>query len=218
MDLMRYTHIIWDWNGTLLDDAWLCVEVMNGMLHQRDLPPLTLPKYRTIFNFPVRAYYENIGFDFHREPFEQVGLEFVILYNQRQNECQLHPGVTEILSCISGSGIRQLILSARQQEELIAETRKLKVNHFFDRIAGLEDHYAYGKTGAGIRLLKDMALPTGAFLFIGDTLHDAEVARELKIDCLLISHGHHTQSRLESTGFPVYRSLSDLIPLLCPSD
>ena len=37
IDLKKYTHIIWDWNGTLLDDAWLCVDVMNGMLGERGL-------------------------------------------------------------------------------------------------------------------------------------------------------------------------------------
>ena len=31
----NYRHVIWDWNGTLLDDAWLCVEVLNGLLARR---------------------------------------------------------------------------------------------------------------------------------------------------------------------------------------
>ena len=38
IDLKKYTNIIWDWNGTLLDDAWLCVDVMNGMLKEHGLP------------------------------------------------------------------------------------------------------------------------------------------------------------------------------------
>ncbi|MDH5646585.1 MAG: hypothetical protein OEZ01_11285, partial [Candidatus Heimdallarchaeota archaeon] len=37
----RYEHIIWDWNGTLLDDAWLCVEIMNSMLAKR--PAIKMP-------------------------------------------------------------------------------------------------------------------------------------------------------------------------------
>ena len=29
---VQYEHIIWDWNGTLLDDLDVCVDVMNGLL------------------------------------------------------------------------------------------------------------------------------------------------------------------------------------------
>ncbi|MCX6282944.1 MAG: hypothetical protein NTW31_01715 [Bacteroidetes bacterium] len=77
-----YKHIIWDWNGTLLDDAWLCVEVMNGMLEKRGLEKVSLDFYRSVFTFPVRDYYEKLGYDFEKEPFEEVGMEFMVLDNQ----------------------------------------------------------------------------------------------------------------------------------------
>ena len=52
---MRYKHIIWDWNGTLLDDRWLCVEGINQALVKRDLNPITENKYRENFTFPVKS-------------------------------------------------------------------------------------------------------------------------------------------------------------------
>ena len=51
--LHNYKHIVWDWNGTLLDDAWLCVEVLNQMLSQRGRAAITLEFYRQHFKFPV---------------------------------------------------------------------------------------------------------------------------------------------------------------------
>ena len=69
-DLSKYSHIIWDWNGTLLNDAWLCVEVMNGMLAKRNLPIRTLNQYMDIFDFPVKDYYVKLGYNFEKEPFE----------------------------------------------------------------------------------------------------------------------------------------------------
>ena len=48
---MRYKHIIWDWNGTLLDDRWLCVEGINQALVKRDLNPISENKYREILPF-----------------------------------------------------------------------------------------------------------------------------------------------------------------------
>ena len=43
--LQKYRHIIWDWNGTLLDDAWLCVEILNEILRRRNEQPVTHERY-----------------------------------------------------------------------------------------------------------------------------------------------------------------------------
>jgi phosphoglycolate phosphatase len=209
----KYSYIIWDWNGTLLDDAWLCVDVMNSMLAQRGLPAITLEIYRNIFDFPVRDYYLKLGYNFDNESFEKVGMEFMILYNQRQKECTLHPKAVFVLDEISKLGLSQSILSAREQNELRQETIDLDVSRFFEKVYGLDDHYAHGKTDVGIKLLNDMNIPKDEVIFIGDTRHDSEVADELGIDCLLIPNGHQSYQRLMSLNKPIIHSISDLIHL-----
>ena len=42
---MRYKHIIWDWNGTLLDDRWLCIEAINQTLTKRNMNTITDDEY-----------------------------------------------------------------------------------------------------------------------------------------------------------------------------
>ncbi|GAH94581.1 unnamed protein product [marine sediment metagenome] len=36
--IAKYKHVIWDWNGTLINDVWLVVDIMNKMLKKRNLP------------------------------------------------------------------------------------------------------------------------------------------------------------------------------------
>lgn len=210
----NYTDIIWDWNGTLLNDAWLCVDVMNGMLSERNLPQRTLDEYRTLFGFPVRSYYEKLGYDFEKESFDIVGLEFIVRYNQRHHESNLHPGALEVLEYLKSSGYRQYILSAREQKELLEEVKKQSIDHYFSQIQGIDDHYAHGKNEAGTRLIGRIGYQATRMLFIGDTLHDAEVAAELGIDCVLIPNGHYTRERLEAAGCPIADSLQTLIHYL----
>jgi len=214
IDLSKYAYIIWDWNGTLLNDAWLCVDVMNGLLADRHIPTKTLEEYRNIFNFPVKEYYRKLGFDFNKEPFEKVGMEFMIRYNERQKESQLHPEVFRVLEAFEKKGFRQSILSAREQNELIAETKAYGVFNYFDHINGLDDHYAHGKTDVGIKFMKKLGIPGDKLLFIGDTCHDAEVAAEMGISCLLIPNGHHASERLLQCQVPIAPALSDLIQIL----
>ncbi len=211
IELRNYKHIIWDWNGTLLDDAWLCVDVMNGMLTERNLPQKTLDEYKELFDFPVKDYYVKLGFDFEKEPFDEVGMEFIVRYNKRQCETALHPEVQEVLAGIATLGLTQHILSAREQNELIVETKSLGVFNYFDRIRGLDDHYAHGKTDIGLQLVNEIGAANKNILIIGDTRHDAEVASGIGIDCILISNGHQSEERLKELGVPIMESLKYLI-------
>jgi phosphoglycolate phosphatase len=109
--ISKYKHIIWDWNGTLINDIWLVVEIMNKMLKKRNLPGIDAKKYREIFNFPVTKYYLKLGFDFSNESFEELTVEFISEYYQRFNECKLFDEAEEVLKKIRDMGISQSILS-----------------------------------------------------------------------------------------------------------
>ncbi|MEI7661451.1 MAG: HAD hydrolase-like protein [Bacteroidota bacterium] len=210
IDLKKYTHIIWDWNGTLLDDSWLCVDVMNGMLKEQNLPPVTLEIYKELFDFPVRDYYLKLGWDFDKEPFEMVGMKFINRYNNRQGQTRLHGESKHVLERFAVAGYSQNILSAREVQKLIAETRLLGIHHFFDRIIGLQDHYAHSKTEVGSSFVNEISVPKGKILMIGDTIHDADVANEIGIDCVLIPNGHNSASRLEKLKTVQISSLAEL--------
>ena len=64
---MKYDCIFYDFNGTLLDDTDICVEILNKMLDKRGYKHITKEKYRDIFSFPIKEYYEKAGFDFSNE-------------------------------------------------------------------------------------------------------------------------------------------------------
>ncbi|RPI73068.1 MAG: HAD family hydrolase, partial [Ignavibacteriales bacterium] len=115
----NYKHIIWDWNGTLLNDVGLCVEIINEVLNKRNITNLTLDKYRDIFTFPILNYYINAGFDFTKYSFEEVGLEWMNEYERRKRECLLHTGAEEILNQLKEKNIGQSILSAYHKDTLL---------------------------------------------------------------------------------------------------
>ncbi|NPA67199.1 MAG: HAD family hydrolase [Chlorobi bacterium] len=193
---MKYKHIIWDYNGTLLDDVELCTEIINEMLAKRNLPTMSIEKYRELFDFPVKEYYKRAGFNFEKESFEKTGTEFIEQYDKRSYKTKLYDGIFELIQKISESGIRQSILSARKKEQLHEELKKFEIFKFFDYVFGLNDHYAGGKTETGKQLLKKINLPRKKILMIGDTVHDCETAKILGIDILPVAYGHHPKQKL----------------------
>ena len=208
---IKYKHIIWDWNGTLLDDGWLFVDVMNTILKHRGMNTITLEKYREIFGFPVKDYYIKLGFNLEKEPFEESGMEFIREYEKRRYEAQLYPRVIPLLSELQTMGINHSILSAQHQSLLDDLTQYYNIRNHFIQVIGLDNHYAHSKMENGIRWVNGLKLNPQEILLIGDTDHDFEVSKALKIDCLLISHGHHCHSRLIQTGAPVIRNLENIL-------
>ncbi|MGE5393830.1 MAG: HAD family hydrolase [Candidatus Saccharibacteria bacterium] len=203
--------IIWDWNGTLLDDTDLSVQTMNQMLLKRNLQQLTMASYKEVFSFPVKDYYRKIGFDFTLEPFEIPAIEYIDIYNSQADHCNLHDHSITVLNHFKNKGIRQFILSAMEQEALNRCLELRQITSYFEHVSGLDNHYAASKLDNGKQMIASLGLETRQTLLIGDTIHDYEVACELGCKCILIANGHQSRSILESTGATVVNELLDLI-------
>ena len=207
--MKKYTHIIWDWNGTLLNDIKLCILKVNSMLSKRKLATIdSVEAYHNIFGFPIKDYYERAGFDFKKEKFEDLASEFIKIYHESDNDFELFPEVKDILNDIKKSGIKQIILSASEINNLLSQVELFDIQDYFDEILGISDIYAASKTAVGKDYIERIK-PKKA-LFIGDTIHDKEVADALGIDCLLIAKGHHSKQTLINTGVKVIDSLKDI--------
>ena len=208
---MRYKHIIWDWNGTLLDDRWLCVEGINKGLIKRRLAPITEEKYRQVFTFPVKKYYMRLGFNFDKEPFEIAGDEFVSYYGKNFHKTNLKKDSKFVLSKIESNQISQSILSAAMQDFLSDWIIAHELEKYFFKIVGIDNQYAKGKIEQGLKLINDLPYNSEDILMIGDTNHDSDVAEKMKINCILIDHGHVNCGRLKKSGRTVLSNLKDVI-------
>ena len=210
----QFKHIIWDWNGTLLDDLDLCLKIINTMLAAWNLPSISRESYLEVFDFPVSGYYQILGFDFSIEPFESISNEFIKAYEEGRPECGLMDGAREILSHAASLGISQSILSASKGSYLAKAVGEYDIKGFFNSVQGLDNHHAAGKLDLAKSFMESCLLPPDEILLVGDTTHDGSIAAALGVNCRLIPNGHHNRQRLEETGFPVVSSLLQLKELL----
>ncbi len=206
---LGYEVILWDWNGTLLDDAEFGRGIINGMLRARGIPTKSRDEYARLFDFPVIRFYERVGFDFEKEPFEVSSQEFIDNYYRDVKECGLQSGSKEVLAHLREQGCRQLVLSASRQDHLEMQVKYYQLEEFFEDLLGIESVHAPGKSGRGIEWIKSSGMDPTRVLLIGDTVHDAEVAVEIGAQCALIAHGHTTYERLLESGENVFHNLFD---------
>jgi phosphoglycolate phosphatase len=210
----NYSHIIWDWNGTLLDDVEWCIAQINIMLKKRNIKTLTdISDYHSVFRFPIIEYYKKAGFDLEIEPFEILAKEYINLYHgEGSSSVKLHDDAEGVLKILKVNQISQIILSASEQENLLSQLRPFDIQHYFDEILGISDIYAKSKIEIGLDYLSRNCVVNG--VIIGDTMHDYEVSKAMGIDCLLVAHGHQSKETLSSCGVKVFNNLHEVLNFL----
>lgn len=171
-------------------------------------------KYRDIFTFPVQEYYKAAGLDFSKKSFEVLGKEFIDDYEAKKLTCNLHDNAIDVLNSIYKKGLGQSVLSAYLHDNLVMILAHYNLTQFFDNIIGLDNIYAGSKTHLGLMLVEQLNIPGNEILFVGDTLHDAEVAKAMGVDCILIANGHQTKAKLELDFENVLDDLSEFMKYL----
>ncbi len=214
--MAHYTHLIWDFNGTVLDDVQLGIDCVNPMLAVRGLPTIPdVDTYRTVFGFPIKEYYRRLGFDFDREDYETVlAPEWVAHYLAGEPSCPLMPGAREVIDTVAQWQIPQLMLSATKLEQLKCQLARVGLIDAFEEVLGLDNIHAQSKTHLAIAW--QAAHPDARPLFVGDTEHDAAVARAIGADCLLYAGGHQARASLSACGYPVIDHIEEILSYLAP--
>lgn len=207
---MRYTHIVWDFNGTVFDDVEAGIDSVNIMLSARGLQVIpSVRRYREIFDFPIEDYYAGLGFDFSVEPYEKLAPEWVALYDERAKNAGLCGGVEGTMRCLCGDGAEQLVISACEIGMLNRYLERLGVRKYLGEVIGLDNIHARSKVALAEAWRAKH--PNARVLMVGDTTHDYETALALKADCLLYSGGHQSREKLERCGCPIIETIPELL-------
>ena len=212
-----FDTVVWDFNGTLIDDLDLVVRSVNRQLEKRNLPSLTADAYRDVFGFPVQDYYRRIGVTFESETMADLSAAFFAEYAPALKDCPLHDGALDTLRQVKARGLRQFVLSAMEEGMLRSMIDHFGIPRFFTGAYGLAHQKGDSKVSRGRELQQDFGIDPRTALLIGDTAHDAEVAQALGMSVLLVSTGHQSTERLRETGYPVYESYRELSQAVFPN-
>ncbi len=183
-----------------MNDTSLCTQILNDSLRKRNIPEITVQQYKEKFLFPIKTFYESIGFDFDKEPFDNPNNEFNTDFVNQFKSLALQPFARDTIKKFSEQKIVQTILSASRDDRLKQQVNFFDLTQYLQHVIGTKDLYAHGKEYEGEELLLTLDIPTAETIIIGDTLLDFNVAQYLKIDCALVSHGHNDMKRLNETG------------------
>lgn len=205
--MAKYTHIIWDWNGTLLNDISASLASVNDMLALRGKPPMDIDFYKECIGVPIIKFYEK-AFDMEKEDYSVIIKQYNEGYLRHLCDCSLSSGAVEMLELFKEQGIKQAIVSSSNNEQVCRNVKKYGIFDYFDAVLGASDFYAGSKIERAAAYIGNNK--NSKVLVIGDIEHDAEMASQLGADCVLLSSGHENRERLYGAKATVIDTLYEL--------
>ncbi len=203
-------YIFFDFNGTILNDVELCLDLLNEKLIKQNKQTLTLDEYKHVFKFPIRQYYLDAGLDFNIESFESMADSFIAKYQPASLTCGLYSCVIPTLKFLNEKNIKLIILSASETNNLNYQVNHYGINEYFDAVLGIDNIYAESKMGIGLKYINSHNIKKEECIFVGDTLHDFEIAKEMGVDAVLVECGHQAYDVIRESGAYIIHDIGDL--------
>lgn len=189
---MRYTHIIWDFNGTLADDVEISVECVNDTLKKYNKPQTNAQEYLDEINMSLEEYYGK-RLDLSVITMGEIFKSFQKGYAERLDKLPLMKGAKEILDYCKECGAKQYIVSSFEQTALDNCIKKLNIGQYFESVSGADDIFCGSKSHRAKKITDEAC---GGAVLIGDSISDYETALEAGCNCILICKGHQKKEDL----------------------
>jgi phosphoglycolate phosphatase-like HAD superfamily hydrolase len=205
-------HLVWDWNGTLLDDLALVVAATNASLSSVGGPPVTADEHRREFRRPISAYYEHVlGRSLSPIEFADLDRAFHTAYREGLAGIRLAAGARDAMAAWDGT---QSLLSMWFHQELVALVADHELHQLLSRVDGLRDSIGGGSKAPYLRTHLDaLGLAGPESVLIGDSVDDAHAAASVGASVVLYAGGFTDPERLRDTGLPVATTLLEAVTL-----
>jgi phosphoglycolate phosphatase-like HAD superfamily hydrolase len=210
--LRRVTHLVWDWNGTLLNDLDAVVAATNAAFAAIGGPTVTADEHRRDFRRPIVDYYSYVlGRPVPPDEFAALDDTFHRAYRENLVDCGLAGDAIEAIHAWTGT---QSLLSMWFHHELLPEVTRHGLVERLARIDGLRASVGGGhKAEHLIGHLAALEVRGRDTVLIGDSVDDAHAAAEVGAACVLYAGGFTDRAVLETTGLPIADTLLGAVHL-----
>jgi phosphoglycolate phosphatase-like HAD superfamily hydrolase len=211
---VRRTHLVWDWNGTLLDDLAIVVEAVNRSIAEFGLNAITEADYRDHYTRPVRNFYDRLfGRAIDDEEWPRLNTGFHDVYFELSLEAALVPGAHEAMDLLEDAGWSQSLLSMSPQDWLEGIVERLGLTERFALVDGLSGPTGGLKAAQLDEHLRNLGIEGGSVAVVGDTPDDVAAARHVGATPILFHGGSHHREILEAEGVPIAETVVEAVEI-----
>ncbi|QHP67919.1 HAD family hydrolase [Bradyrhizobium sp. LCT2] len=213
--------LVFDWNGTLLDDAHALLQTTNAILDRFGRAPIDMKTLQEHCDVPLARLYHSLGMS--EDEIATIDRDgsamFHDAYERLASKADLREGARRVLELARQEGALSIIVSNHIVEPLRFQLKRLGINDYIDDVLAFETRTSQYKSmskGERLRLhmQKNNLQPASTFI-IGDMPVETEIGRNLGLISISITGGFVSESRLRAAD-PDYtiNNHHELLPIL----
>ncbi len=208
--MSRFDCVIWDWNGTLINDAHIACAAVNDILCDLGRKNIDMDDYYHLMRDGMDHYYDYLFYP-EKAPFDRLVVWFSKYYDERIKNASLHEGTVNVLKTLRDMGIVQAVVSSSHKEKVRRDTCAFGIDSYFDEVLGADDLMIGSKTERARLYLERKGISPERTLFVGDMTHDRDTAAGVGAEYVVIPKGHQNRALLESKGVKLITDITDVI-------
>lgn len=196
----RYETVFFDIDGTLCDPGTGITAAVGHALAQMGIeepdpaslrrfvgPPLE-HSFRDYYGLGPAAVEEAVGH--YREHYRDEGIA----------QYRPYPGAAELLTLLSGQGVRTAVVTAKIQEFAERALRTTGLDEHVGAVFGRSPKEVVTKTVTLAQAIRSTGATAQSAVMVGDREHDIHAARDNSIDSIAVLHGFATREELDAAG------------------
>ena len=188
---MRYSLIVFDWDGTLIDSTGGIVDCIQEAARDLGLP---VPERQAASQVIGLGLHDSLRMAVPTLP-ETRYQEFAEAYRRhflaRQGAMTLFPGVRELLQALLLAGHRIAVATGKSRRGLDHALESTALRRYFAATRCADETDPKPHPAMLLELMQQLAIEPGRALMVGDTSHDLEMARSAGVDAVAVAYGAH---------------------------
>ena len=214
---MKYTTIVFDCDGTLLDTLTDLHSVVNYVLRAHDLPERSVPEVKAALgNGVAHLMRQSLPASISEAEFNTYLDEFKAYYGEHlQDYTTPYPGMLDVLDILRAKGYKLAIVSNKIQEGITP----LNKEYFGDRLPvaigerpGLQRKPAPDMV---LQALKELGSTQSESIYIGDSEVDVATAKNSGLLCIGVTWGFRDEQLHKDLGVThIARKAEDIVTII----
>ncbi|MEA4968997.1 MAG: HAD hydrolase-like protein [Candidatus Pelethousia sp.] len=216
---MKYTTILFDFDGTLLESGPCILSSMRATFKQMGLTDLASRSdeaLRPLVGPPLR---EGFG-EILKLPPERVGEAMELYHDISSTEAALallrpYPGIPEMLRALRARGAKTALVTAKRHEVSLAHLKIAGLTELVDYVGAPGTNHACDKARLIAEAMEALGADPARTVMVGDRLYDMEAAGCTGIPSVGVLYGYGSRVELEAHGADhIVESVEQLFALL----
>ncbi len=194
----KYTFVIFDWDGTLMDSTGRIVSSMQeaARIHQISVPSAERIKSSIGLSMQGVMDYVFPDMDPKLEPdfFKTYRDQYV---EHDQTPSPLFPGSLELLHWLKSQNVIVAVATGKARHGLKRVLDMTDLNDFFDFSICADEAESKPHPEMIYQLLKQSNMKAEQALMLGDSIHDLKMAQNAQVDSIGVTSGASLYAELE---------------------